>query len=113
MIRKTYKVKNMKAIKLYIPLLLLALASCKKYIDVNDNPNNPTTVQEALLLAPLELAISHSIDAGASVNATNYGFSPILMQHSTQVICLNQPVPNEGTYLLVNSQVDGDWGNVY
>jgi hypothetical protein len=113
MIRKTYKVKNMKAIKLYIPLLLLALASCKKYIDVNDNPNSPTTVQEALLLAPLELAISHSIDAGASVNATNYGFSPILMQHYTQVICLNQPVPNEGTYLLVNSQVDGDWGNVY
>lgn len=106
----------MKALKIYLPILLLAITGCQKYIDVNKDPNTPTSVQEPLLLAPLELAISHAIDAGSSISsasATNYGFAPILMQHYTQVVCLNQPVPNEGTYLLVNSQVDGDWSNVY
>ena len=87
--------------------LILIMPSCKKFIDVNDDPNRPTVVQEALILSPAELIISHRIAAGAQ------GLAPILAQHYMQVVCLNQPVPNDGTFLLVNSQVDGDWAAIY
>lgn len=94
---------------LYIVFIAVSIlvTGCKKFIDVNEDPNRPTNVQEALILAPVELVISHRVVAGAE------GFSPVLAQHYMQVVCLNQPVPNEGTYLLVNSQVDGDWTAIY
>ncbi|HKO80790.1 MAG TPA: SusD/RagB family nutrient-binding outer membrane lipoprotein [Chitinophagaceae bacterium] len=94
---------------LYISLLLLYTFStgCKKFIDVNDDPNRPTQVQEALILSAVELAIAHRVVAGAE------GLAPVLAQHYMQVVCLNQPVPNHGTYLLVNSELNGDWIAVY
>ncbi|WP_153795847.1 SusD/RagB family nutrient-binding outer membrane lipoprotein [Foetidibacter luteolus] len=88
-------------------LTLLAGTGCRKFIDVNNDPNRPTDVQEALILAPVELTIAHKLMAGRD------GFAPILAQHYMQVVCLNQPVPNEGTYLLVNGSVNGDWNTVY
>src|SRR3954462_15367780 len=95
----------MKNILRIIPLVILLYSSaCKKFIDVNQDPNNPTTVQSPLILAPVELAISHQL---------NGGFAAVLAQHYTQTVCLNQPVPHDGTYFLVNSQMDGDWNNLY
>lgn len=82
----------------------LLFAGCKKFIDVNNDPNRPINVQESLILPPAELAISHNLNAGLLA---------IYSQHYTQTVCLNQPVPNTGTYLMVNSEADGDWGNVY
>ncbi|KIC96506.1 SusD/RagB family nutrient-binding outer membrane lipoprotein [Flavihumibacter solisilvae] len=84
--------------------IVLTSGACKKFIDKNDDPNRPINVQEPLILSPVELAISHSLNAG---------YAAILTQHYTQSVALNQPVPNEGTYLLVNSQMDGDWSNAY
>lgn len=94
---------------LYSIILAIAVIApgCKKFIDVNEDPNRPISVQEALILSPAELIISHRIFAGAS------GLAPILAQHYMQVVCLNQPVPNQGTFLLVNSEVDGDWTAIY
>jgi hypothetical protein len=97
----------MKRSFIYILTIFTLSTGCKKFIDVNQNPNNPTDVQEALILSPVELSISHSIMAGAG------GFAPQLSQHYMQTICLNQPVPNEGTYLLVNGSLDGDWATIY
>lgn len=85
-------------------LTCLAHGGCKKFIDVNENPNNPTDVQEALILAPVELAVSHTVHAG---------FASVLSLHYTQAVALNQPVPNHGTYLLVNSELDAEWSNIY
>ncbi len=93
-----------KIVALYILSLLLLISGCKKFIDVNNDPNRPIDVQEAAILPPIQLAISHNLNAG---------FASILSQHYTQAVCLNQPVPNEGTYLLVNGQMDGDWGTTY
>lgn len=83
---------------------LIISAGCKKFIDVNDNPNNPTDVQESLILAPLELAISHSLYGG---------YASVLSLHYTQAVALNQTLPNDGTYFLVNGQMDGEWSNLY
>jgi len=85
-------------------MTLFTVSGCKKFIDVNDNPNVPTDVNEALILSPVELDISHSVSAG---------FDFAIVNHWMQNISLNQPVPNTGTYQLFNSDVDGDWSNLY
>src|SRR5215203_75128 len=85
-------------------LAILVTVGCKKFIDVNQDPNNPTDVQESLLLAPLEVNISHIVSAGTA---------PIYTNHWMQSIALNQPVPNTGTYLMVNVEADGDWSNLF
>jgi hypothetical protein len=62
--------KNAKTMKKYLYIISffgLSLAGgCKKFIDVNKDPNNPTDVQESLLLAPLEVNISHIVSAGTA-----------------------------------------------
>ena len=96
----------------YLLLLVLCFATgCKKYIDVNNDPNNPTTVQEALILAPVELNLSSVLTGGATFNST--GMAAILANHYMQNIALNQPVPNEGTYQLFNVNVDDSWKSIY
>jgi hypothetical protein len=96
-----------KLLYILVAAAMVLPAGCKKFIDVNQDPNNPIDVQEALILAPVELAISHRVVSGRD------GLAPILAQHYMQVVCLNQPLPNQGTYLLVNAEVDGDWTAIY
>ena len=94
--------------KVYIILLsciLVSVTGCKKFIDVNKNPNQPIDVAEAQILAPVELAISSNLYAGSGV-AVN-------VQEYMQVAALNQVAPNAGTYLMYNTDMDGDWTNLY
>ena len=54
--------------KIYISIISIMLVSatgCKKFIDVNHNPNQPVSVSEGLILAPAELAISSNLYAGS------------------------------------------------
>ncbi|SFD61582.1 Starch-binding associating with outer membrane [Chitinophaga sp. CF118] len=85
-------------------VILFTGSGCKKFLDVNKNPNNPEDVQESLILSPVEVAISDFISAG---NA------PIITQNYVQAIAANQPNPNIGNYQLFNIDLDGDWFNVY
>lgn len=94
---------------LLIALCTLQITGCKKFIDVNDNPNDPLTVQEALILSPVELNISSVIAGGAGDN----GMAAILVNHFMQNVALNQPVPNHGTYWIFNVDLDGAWRNIY
>lgn len=80
--------------------LLLSQTACQTYIDINQNPNQPLTVQESLLLAPLELAVANELMAGDAARYTN---------HWTQMIAVNQPPPNEGTYRQLNEDVNNQW----
>jgi hypothetical protein len=97
---------------IYILLFTLSfITGCKKYIDVNNDPNNPTSVQEALILAPVELNLSSVLTGGAVFNTT--GKAAILANHYMQNIALNQPVPNEGTYQLFNAYLDDSWKSFY
>ena len=84
--------------------LLTAFSGCKKFVDVNQNPNSPTDVSEALILSPVEVSISSSLFAG---NVSN-----IVLQYM-QVMALNQTYPNTGTYLMYNTDINGDWITVY
>src|SRR5687767_14398516 len=95
---------KMKKILWPAALGLVAVMGCKKFIDVNENPNVPIEVSEPLLLSPLELNIANTLSANLAFAWTN---------HYVQNVALNQPVPNHGTYMLQNSEVDGVWSNAY
>jgi hypothetical protein len=92
--------------KLFIILCIAGafLPGCKKYLDVNHDPNNPIDVKESLLLAPIELNISDNLQAGnVGTNIQNY----------LQVIAPNQPNPGIWNYQSFNGDFDGDWTNFY
>jgi len=108
----------MKKIFLYIGgMALLAGTGCKKYLDVNTNPNNPLSVQEKILLAPIEFNIAHGIDAGGSVTGTTTqdgeGDVATYTNHFTQMVAYNQVALNYGTYKFVNTDMNLTWGTIY
>lgn len=88
----------------YIAVLLASLSltgiSCKKYLDVNTDPNNPLHVSEALILAPVEVTLSTNIVGGFSGTTSAYWM---------QYLSLNQPFPNVETYRILPSDVDNTW----
>lgn len=87
-----------------ILLMAIGLSSCKKILDVNDDPNRPIDVQESLVLAPVELAISDYLYAG---NAN------IIIQDWVQATAPNQPNPGLWNYRIFNDSFDSDWYNSY
>lgn len=96
----------MKKISLIIAVAgcVFAAGSCKKFLDVNKDPNRPESVQESAILPPIEVAISHGLYGG---NAA------IIIQEYLQTIALNQPVPNAGTYFQLHTDIDVDWNVLY
>lgn len=96
--------------KIIFLLIVLAFSTggCKKYLDINKDPNNPTAVQEDLILAPLETYVSDFVHAGYSP-----GQGPIILQYFGQVIAPNQTNPGLWSYRMFNTDMDGDWYNFY
>ncbi len=88
----------------FLFLLFLFTSGCKKFIDVNQNPNNPSNVAEPILLSPIEAAIAENVAQG---NAS------LLVNEWMQNLCLNQPVPNIETYQIYNQNFDGYWSDFY
>ncbi len=87
-----------------IAIVFLLTAGCKKFLDVNKDPNNPTNVQETLLLPPIEQNVSDNVQGGnASINIQNY----------LQNIAPNQTNPGIWNYQSFNVDFDGDWYNFY
>jgi hypothetical protein len=96
--------------KIYITILtitMLAGTGCKKLVDINQDPNNPTKVQEKLLLAPIEYNIAYNIAAGVELSNAS------LTNHYMQMVAYNQPIPNFGTYQNVNTDTNGSWTFLY
>ena len=93
-----------KILIVLLSCILVDISGCKKYIDVNQNPNQPTSVGEAQILAPVEVDISSSLFAGNVAS---------IVQEYMQVAALNQVAPDAGTYLMYNTDMDGDWTNLY
>lgn len=80
------------------------LAGCKKFLDVNDNPNLPESVSESLLLGPVE--------AGASTYVAN-GNAAVLVNQWMQYCVPNQPMPNTANYLITTTTFDDYWNSFY
>jgi hypothetical protein len=93
---------------IYCLLLLpavLAGSSCKKYLDVNHDPNNPLTSQENLLLFPIETAISTAV-AGGALTLGNFTTITVTDDYWMQQLALNQTAPQVDEYKLRPADVD-------
>src|SRR4028118_880934 len=86
--------------------LLTVLSSCKKYLDVNTNPNNPENVDVSLLLPSAQAAIAHPLGFQLSV------YGGFWSQYWTQS-------PSSSQYRTVDSYTpsatdfDYPWGILY
>ncbi len=94
----------MKKTLIAIIVLVISLCGCKKYLNVNEDPNNPIDVQESLLLSPIETNVSDNIFSGNI---------DVFMQNIVQAIAPNQPNPGIWNYQMFNGDADGDWNAFY
>lgn len=87
-----------------ILLLTLATVSCKKTLDINDDPNNPTDVGTRLLLPSAQVNLAYQLGGDASLVTGNivqhYG------GHRGQPLEYNQ-------YNITPSSTDGLWSTMY
>ncbi|MEX6689456.1 SusD/RagB family nutrient-binding outer membrane lipoprotein [Danxiaibacter flavus] len=90
--------------KTYIALALfimgLTTISCKKFLDINKDPNHPTSVSEALILSPVEVTMATSVVGG---------YNGTIAAYWMQQLSLNQPPPNAETYRITPVDVDNTW----
>ena len=92
--------------------VIMMIGACKKYLNVNEDPNNPVDVQESLLLLPLETTTS-TVVAGGSLTVSN---NPTVAQTNAfwmQQIALVQIPPALDEYLIQPSNVDAIWATMY
>ncbi len=82
-------------------IFLFASNGCKKYLDVNTNPNNPPDVPESNSLPAIETVISTQIAGG---NVT-FGVTPVTA-YWTQQLALNQEQPQIDGYKITTDGVD-------
>lgn len=98
-----------------LPLSLIALlgtTGCKKYLDVNKDPNNPVDVQESLLLVPIEMAVSTDL-AGGGLTIGNYTTIAQTTAYWTQQTALNQLPPQTDQYRVRPDDMDQQFLVIY
>lgn len=97
-----------------VPLSLLVLlgTGCKKYLDVNKDPNNPSDVQEALLLVPIEMAVSTDL-AGGGLTIGNFTTIAQTTAYWTQQTALNQLPPQTDEYRVRPDDMDQQFLVIY
>ena len=68
-------------IKLLIPLVGLLAISCKKFLDINTDPNNPTTIEVSKLLPTTQRTLGDAL----SMDEQNGGLSEVLAVYAHQM----------------------------
>lgn len=81
-------------------LMLTTLYSCKKYLDINHDPNNPSEVTEQLMLPSILSRFSYEVAGGFPVRVSSFW---------TKHLAYATDGPHEGNYYLVANDVDNFW----
>lgn len=102
----TKNIINPKKLLLLFMIGTAALSGCKKFLAVNDNPNNPDTAQSSLLLPTVEAAIGQVVGNSFQV------YGGILSQYWTQSTTAGQ-YKSIDQYSQVNTNFDGPWSTLY
>lgn len=92
----------MKKIKIIIALAAVSLlaANCRKFLDINKDPNDPLSLSEGLILSPAEVSLSTNVVGG---------FNGTTLSYWMQYLSLNEPSPDVETYRILPSDVDNSW----
>lgn len=85
-------------------MVLCVFASCKKVLDINEDPNNPTQVATRLLLPAAQVQLGYTI--GGSVNRVTGAFTQHYAGHRGQPLEYNQ-------YDVNPSSTDDIWSSIY
>jgi hypothetical protein len=104
--------KNKIIFGLIFTAMIFTTAGCKKYLDVNRDPNNPTQVPENLLLPPIITDIGVTI-AGGSFSAQNTSGVALINSYWLQELSLNQPLPQYESYKFTTGDAEYTWGEIY
>jgi hypothetical protein len=70
---KTYNIFNSKKLLLFILVGTIGMTGCKKFLDVNTNPNNPDTASPALLLPTVQAAMGQVVGNAFQVYGNIWG----------------------------------------
>jgi hypothetical protein len=70
-----------RKIKILIPLVALLAVSCKKFLDINTDPNNPTGIEVSKLLPTTQRTLGDAL----SLDEQNGGLSEILAVYTHQM----------------------------
>ncbi|SHN35830.1 SusD/RagB family nutrient-binding outer membrane lipoprotein [Mucilaginibacter sp. OK098] len=91
-----------KYIKIPLTLFCIVLigTGCKKFLDVNTDPNHTLKVSESLLLGPIEKTMAGNTIVGEVGAASTYW---------TQQVSINQPTPTLETYEVFPEDVNNTW----
>lgn len=75
-------------------------AGCKKYLNINTDPNNPLVVPESVTIPAVEVTLGTNVVGGFAGTTVNYWM---------QVISLNQSLPTQENYFIQPTDVDNTW----
>lgn len=91
----------MKKSNIALAIVAIAMLSgCKKFLDINKDPNHPLQVKESLILTPVEITTATNIVGGFAGTTTAYWM---------QQLSLNQPSPDAENYRILPADVDNTW----
>ena len=103
----TTLINILKRIVLFLcPVVLLPSSGCKKFLNVNQDPNNLVNAQAAQLLPTVEAAI------GVALGDDYYPFGNIWAQYFTQSAVASQ-YKSIDAYLQVNTDFNYGWMHLY
>jgi hypothetical protein len=91
---------------------VLTTVSCKKYLDVNTDPNNPLEASENLILSPIITDIGVTVAGGTFSNANTSGVA-LINSYWMQQLSLNQPLPQYESYKFTTGDAEYTWGEMY
>ncbi len=95
----------MKKTYIYLLISLFAFASCEEFFEgTNENPNDPTAVSPAALLAPIQTTLAYQYGGNFS------RYSGIFVQ---QIEGMDRQWASFNNYVLVGSNFDNDWNLLY
>lgn len=99
-----YKSLNIKSVGFCLMVLLIGVSSCKKGLDINEDPNNPKDVPLSLILPGAEANLAYTI--GGSINRIGGSFVQQYAGHR------NQPL-EYGQYDITPATTDNIWSSMY
>lgn len=89
-----------------LAVLALSVSGCKKFLDVNDNPNLPEQVEVPLILPSAQGAIAHVVGNHFQIYGSIWGQYWTQSPFSSQYKSIDQYQPN-------SSNFDRPWGILY
>ena len=104
--------KNKIIYGLIFTALMFTTAGCKKYLDVNKDPNNSAIAPEDLLLPPIITDIGTTV-AGGTFSVQNTSGIALINAYWMQQLSLNQPLPQYESYKFTTGDAEYTWGEVY